>query len=227
MLDNKDYRRTLRICNTCCFSTATVVRRWRDSVTLDYVACLCSFKHVTPNNCSCNLLHLLDKHDVEDVHVFLWTRWALLAPPKSWIIPRLPTYLKESLFFRADTVAQLLLQKLAYLGCDRTVQVRTTLPGSRLLCCSGKQVARTDRQHAQRHILMHPKEHPRPCDNRYADLRPVRVSSVLHYEVHSYNIHLRRARLYLHCIVTFVVGNIRTIQTLEFKWAVGFRYRRM
>jgi hypothetical protein len=145
MLDNKDYRRTLRICNTCCFATATVVTWWRGSVELD-VPCLSL-------NCSCNLLHLLDKHDVEDVHVFLWTRRALLAPPKSWILPRLLTYLKESLFFWAGTVAQLLLQKLTYLGCDRTVRVRTPLPGSRL-CCSGKQMARTDRQHAQRHILM-------------------------------------------------------------------------
>jgi len=121
-----------------------------------YLARLCLFKHVTPKNCSCNLLHLLDKHDVEDVRVFLWTRWTLLASPKSWILRRLPTYLKESLFFRAGTVAQLLLQKLAYFGCDRTVLVRTALPGSRL-CCSGKQMARTDRQHAQRHILTHPK----------------------------------------------------------------------
>jgi hypothetical protein len=39
MLDNWGYRHTLRICNTYCFSTATVDRRTRLSVTL-YVHCL-------------------------------------------------------------------------------------------------------------------------------------------------------------------------------------------
>jgi len=33
-LDTKDYKHTLRICNTYCFSTATVVERTRLSVTL-------------------------------------------------------------------------------------------------------------------------------------------------------------------------------------------------
>jgi hypothetical protein len=39
MLDNWGYRHTIRVCNTCCFSTATVVVRTRLNVTL-YVRCL-------------------------------------------------------------------------------------------------------------------------------------------------------------------------------------------
>jgi hypothetical protein len=34
MLDNEDYRHTHRICNTCCFSTTTVVTRTRSTVTV-------------------------------------------------------------------------------------------------------------------------------------------------------------------------------------------------
>jgi hypothetical protein len=33
MLNNQDYKHTHRICNTCCFSTATMVTRTRDNVT--------------------------------------------------------------------------------------------------------------------------------------------------------------------------------------------------
>ena len=39
ILDNLGYKHTLRICNTYCFSTATMVARTRLSVTLDYIAC--------------------------------------------------------------------------------------------------------------------------------------------------------------------------------------------
>jgi len=39
MLDTYGYKHTLRICNTCCFSTATMVARTRLTVTL-YVHCL-------------------------------------------------------------------------------------------------------------------------------------------------------------------------------------------
>jgi hypothetical protein len=39
VLDNKGYIYTLRICNTYCFSTATVVTGTRPSVTL-YLNCL-------------------------------------------------------------------------------------------------------------------------------------------------------------------------------------------
>ena len=42
MLDTWGYKDTLRICNTYCFSTATMVGRWHVSVTLYvlYIACL-------------------------------------------------------------------------------------------------------------------------------------------------------------------------------------------
>ena len=46
MLDNYGYRHTLRICNTYCFSTATMVARTRLNATL-YVHCLfCYNRHV-------------------------------------------------------------------------------------------------------------------------------------------------------------------------------------
>jgi hypothetical protein len=39
MLDNKRYKHTLKMCNTFCFSTATVIARMHLSVTL-YIRCL-------------------------------------------------------------------------------------------------------------------------------------------------------------------------------------------
>jgi len=42
MLDPQDYKHPLRICNTYCFSTATLVARTRLSVAL-YVHCLCCY----------------------------------------------------------------------------------------------------------------------------------------------------------------------------------------
>ena len=45
MLDTKGYKHTLRICNTYCFSTTTMVARTRLNITL-YVHCLSSFKRI-------------------------------------------------------------------------------------------------------------------------------------------------------------------------------------
>jgi hypothetical protein len=42
MLDNWGYKHTLRICNTYCFPTATMVARTRLSVKLQYIVCLVS-----------------------------------------------------------------------------------------------------------------------------------------------------------------------------------------
>ena len=39
MLDARDYKHTLSVCNTYCFSTAIMVARSRVNVTLYYVAC--------------------------------------------------------------------------------------------------------------------------------------------------------------------------------------------
>jgi hypothetical protein len=44
----KATKNILRICNTCCFSTATMVTRTRLSVTLHYVACLLTFCEQLP-----------------------------------------------------------------------------------------------------------------------------------------------------------------------------------
>ena len=46
MLDTQGYKQTLRICNTYCFSTATMVAQTRPSVIL-YVHFLSSLKHIT------------------------------------------------------------------------------------------------------------------------------------------------------------------------------------
>ena len=47
MLNNYEAIHTLRICNTCCFSTATMVARTRLMLRSTYVACLVlSSKHV-------------------------------------------------------------------------------------------------------------------------------------------------------------------------------------
>ena len=40
MLDTQDYEHTLRICNTYCSSTATVVARTRLMLPYTYIACL-------------------------------------------------------------------------------------------------------------------------------------------------------------------------------------------
>jgi len=40
VVDNEGYRHKFSVCNTYCFSTATVVARTRPSVTLHYLACL-------------------------------------------------------------------------------------------------------------------------------------------------------------------------------------------
>jgi len=46
MLDTEDYKYTLRVCNTYCFSTTTVVARRRLNVTL-YIYCLsCQFCNI-------------------------------------------------------------------------------------------------------------------------------------------------------------------------------------
>ena len=52
MLDNSGYKRTLRVFNTCCFSTATVVARTRLSVTL-HLRCLscCTFVRYVRTQC--------------------------------------------------------------------------------------------------------------------------------------------------------------------------------
>jgi len=42
-INRQEYRHTLRICNTCCFSTVTMVTRKRLSVTLQYTVCLVLF----------------------------------------------------------------------------------------------------------------------------------------------------------------------------------------
>jgi hypothetical protein len=49
MLDNWDYRHTLRICNTYCFSTATMVTRTRLNVTW-YAHCLSCLHHTIYNS---------------------------------------------------------------------------------------------------------------------------------------------------------------------------------
>ena len=43
MLDTQGYRHTLIICNTYCFSTATMVTRTRLSVNYTYIACRINF----------------------------------------------------------------------------------------------------------------------------------------------------------------------------------------
>jgi len=40
MMDNVGYQHTLRICNTYCFSTATMVARMGPIITLYYIVCL-------------------------------------------------------------------------------------------------------------------------------------------------------------------------------------------
>jgi len=41
MLDNSGYKHTLRVCNTCCFSTTSMVARTRLSVTLHWRCLSC------------------------------------------------------------------------------------------------------------------------------------------------------------------------------------------
>jgi hypothetical protein len=50
MLDNHDYRHTLRICNTYCFCTETVVTRTRRSVTLCLHCLSCAFHDALSQN---------------------------------------------------------------------------------------------------------------------------------------------------------------------------------
>jgi hypothetical protein len=50
MLDTKRYKRTLRICNTYCFSSATMVARTRLNVTL-HVHCLLVNTKLGPFSC--------------------------------------------------------------------------------------------------------------------------------------------------------------------------------
>jgi len=53
MLDNYDYRHTLRIGNTHCFSTATMVALTRLSDIYTYIACLVSV--LIPSRVVCSL----------------------------------------------------------------------------------------------------------------------------------------------------------------------------